>query len=254
MFGFFKKVDKKETLPVEKELLYSPANGIVVPVSDVADPVFSQKMMGDGFAVIPTDGNIFSPAKGKVLSVFPTKHAVGILLDSGLELLLHMGLDTVELNGKPFEVFVKEGQALTADTLIAKVDLAQLQEAGKDSAMVVVITNMDKVKSFSLDVTGEAAVKAEIGGVLPNEYQKEFKKSFIRLAGWSFLLRYRLPMLWPWLNGAQPVKDVPTKKSLRALCSRCRPALRQAPICRPKRIVSRDQRPFHRKGNLRRAR
>ena len=169
MFGFFKKVDKKETLPVEKELLYSPANGIVVPVSDVADPVFSQKMMGDGFAVTPTDGNIYSPAKGKVLSVFPTKHAVGILLDSGLELLLHMGLDTVELNGKPFEVFVKEGQALTADTLIAKVDLAQLQEAGKDSAMVVVITNMDKVKSFSLDVTGEAAVKAEIGSVLPKE-------------------------------------------------------------------------------------
>lgn len=169
MFGFFKKGDKKDNLPVEKEHLYSPANGIVVPVSDVADPVFSQKMMGDGFAVIPADGNIYSPAKGKVLSVFPTKHAVGILLDSGLELLLHMGLDTVELNGKPFEVFVKEGQALTADTLIAKVDLAQLQEAGKDSAMVVVITNMDKVKSFSLDVTGEAAVKAEIGSVLPKE-------------------------------------------------------------------------------------
>jgi sugar PTS system EIIA component len=169
MFGFFKKGDKKDNLPVEKEHLYSPANGIVVPVSDVADPVFSQKMMGDGFAVIPADGNIYSPAKGKVLSVFPTKHAVGILLDSGLELLLHMGLDTVELNGKPFEVFVKEGQALTADTLIAKVDLAQLQAAGKDSAMVVVITNMDKVKSFSLDVTGETTVKTEIGSVLPKE-------------------------------------------------------------------------------------
>lgn len=169
MFGFFKKDDKKGKLSVEKESLYSPANGVVVPISDVADPVFSQKMMGDGFAVIPADGNIYSPAKGKVLSVFPTKHAVGILLDSGLELLLHMGLDTVELNGKPFEVFVKEGQALTADTLIAKVDLAQLQEAGKDSAMVVVITNMEKVKNFSLDVTGEAAVKAEIGSVLPKE-------------------------------------------------------------------------------------
>ena len=90
-------------------------------------------------------------------------------MDSGLELLLHMGLDTVELNGKPFEVFVKEGQALTADTLIAKVDLAQLQAAGKDSAMVVVITNMDKVKSFSLDVTGETTVKTEIGSVLPKE-------------------------------------------------------------------------------------
>ena len=169
MFGFFKKGDKKDNLPVEKEHLYSPANGIVVPVSDVADPVFSQKMMGDGFAVIPADGNIYSPAKGKVLSVFPTKHAVGILLDSGLELLLHMGLDTVELNGKPFEVFVKEGQALTADTLIAKVDLAQLQAAGKDSAMVVVITNMYKVKSFTLDVTGETTVKTEIGSVLSKE-------------------------------------------------------------------------------------
>lgn len=110
--------------------------------------------------VIPTDGSLFILQQRKVLSVFPTKHAVGILLDSQLELLMHMGLDTVELNGKPFEVFVKEGRALTADTLIAKrIDLAQLQEAGKDLPMVVVITNMDKVKSFNLDVTGEAAVK-----------------------------------------------------------------------------------------------
>ncbi|CZQ81292.1 phosphotransferase system sugar-specific permease eiia type 1 [Trichococcus palustris] len=165
MFGFLKK-DKQLA---EKATLFSPVNGKLVPITEVSDPVFSQKMMGDGFAVIPTDGNIYSPAQGKVLSVFPTKHAIGILLDNGVELLLHMGLDTVELNGKPFTIFVKEGQALTPDTLIAEVDLEQLKAAEKDNAMVVVITNMDKVKNYTLAVTGETAANAEIGSVATKE-------------------------------------------------------------------------------------
>lgn len=169
MFGFFKKNEKKDKKPAEKVTVFSPVNGRVIPITEVSDPVFSQKMMGDGFAVVPTDGNIYSPVNGKVMSVFPTKHAIGIQLDNGLELLVHMGLDTVQLNGKPFEVFVKEGQALTPDTLIAKVDLEQLKEAEKDSAMVVVITNMDKVENYSLTVTGETTVKAEIGSILTKE-------------------------------------------------------------------------------------
>ena len=165
MFNFFKK-DKQETVaPVEKATLYAPANGRIVPVTEVADPVFSQKMMGDGYAVIPTDGDIYSPVEGKVLSVFPTKHAIGIQMASGIEILIHMGLDTVELNGKPFETFVNEGDTLTADTLVAKCDLASLAEAGKDNAMVVVITNMDKVKEFVLDEHADVQAKQAVGSV-----------------------------------------------------------------------------------------
>lgn len=165
MFNFFKK-DKKQDPVFEKKNLYAVANGRVVPVTEVADPVFSQKMMGDGYAVIPTDGAIYSPVDGKVLSVFPTKHAVGIQMDNGLEILLHMGLDTVELNGKPFDTHVKEGDVLTASTLIATCDLDALAEAGKDSAMVVVVTNMDKVQELELTANGEVKAQSVIGTVL----------------------------------------------------------------------------------------
>ena len=82
-----------------------------------------------------------------------------------MELLLHMGLDTVKLNGKPFDIYVKEGQELMPDTLIAKVDLEQLKESEKDNAMVVVVTNMDKVKNYSLAVTGETTAKTKVGSV-----------------------------------------------------------------------------------------
>lgn len=165
MFNFFKK-EKKQDPVSEKKNLYAVANGRVVPVTEVADPVFSQKMMGDGYAVIPTDGEIYAPVEGKVLSVFPTKHAVGIQLDNGLEILLHMGLDTVELNGKPFDTHVKEGDVLTASTHVATCDLDALAEAGKDNAMVVVVTNMDKVQEFELTASGEVTAQSVIGTVL----------------------------------------------------------------------------------------
>lgn len=150
MFGLFKKKEAQKEVSELKGKLFSPANGEVIAIDKVSDPVFSQKMMGDGYAVIPTDGKIYSPVNGKVLSVFPTKHAVGILMDNGVEILLHMGLDTVELNGAPFDTVVTEGQLITPETLISTVDLEQLKAAGKDNAMVVVITNMEKVADYHL--------------------------------------------------------------------------------------------------------
>lgn len=166
MFNFFKKNKKEEPVSIEKRNLYAVANGRVVPVTEVADPVFSQKMMGDGYAVIPDDGDIYSPVEGKVLSVFPTKHAIGIQLEDGIEILVHMGLDTVEMNGKPFETHVQEGDVITAETKIATCDLEALAEAGKDNAMVVVITNMDKVKEFQLTAEGTVQAKQVVGSVL----------------------------------------------------------------------------------------
>lgn len=159
MFGFLKKKE-----PVQlNETLYAVATGNLVPISEVNDPVFSQKMMGDGFAIIPESGEIYSPIVGEVLSVFQTKHAVGMKMANGLEILLHMGIDTVELNGEPFDIKVSEGAKVAKGTLIAKVDLEAIQAAGKAVDMVVVITNMDAVKIFDLNQTGQVNVGDEVG-------------------------------------------------------------------------------------------
>lgn len=96
------------------EDVHSVADGQVINIEDVKDPVFSQRMMGDGFAVEPENGKIVSPLAGKVSSIFPTKHALGLVSDNGLEVLVHIGLDTVSLEGKPFEVKVTEGQTVAA--------------------------------------------------------------------------------------------------------------------------------------------
>lgn len=169
MFGLFKKKEKEET-PVEPVVieplftLHAVANGQVIPIEQVNDPVFSQKFMGDGFAVMPTDGIITSPVTGEIMNVFPTQHAVGIKTPNGVEVLLHMGLDTVELKGEPFKTIVKEGDQVTPETLISTVDLQAITDAGKDTAMVVVLTNMDKVKSFEV-TEGTAVGKDQIGSV-----------------------------------------------------------------------------------------
>ncbi|WP_086313012.1 PTS system, N-acetylglucosamine-specific IIBC component [Enterococcus sp. 7F3_DIV0205] len=138
------KVTAKETE------LYAVANGKVIPISEVQDDVFSAKMMGDGFAVIPTDGEVSTPVAGKITSIFPTKHALGIQTDSGIEVLLHMGLDTVELKGAPFTLHVEEGQVLKQGDKIATIDLAALETAGKKSDLIVVFTNQDVVESYDL--------------------------------------------------------------------------------------------------------
>lgn len=158
MFGLFKK-KKTETK------LHAVADGQVIKIDEVSDPVFSQKMMGDGFAVIPANGKIFSPVEGAVVSIFPTKHAIGLKLDNGLEVLLHMGVDTVELKGEPFEVKVTEGQKVTPETLVAEVDLDALKEKGKDNAMIVVITNMDQVKDLQVNPGDNKKAGEEIGEV-----------------------------------------------------------------------------------------
>lgn len=128
--------------------LFSPVAGKLISLEQVADPVFSTKMMGDGFAITPENGSVFSPATGTVSSVFPTKHAIGILTTSKLELLIHIGIDTVELAGIPFEVLVKEGDKLTPATQLVKVDLNYLKEKNKASEIMVIITNMDHVKEI----------------------------------------------------------------------------------------------------------
>ena len=138
MFGFGKK----------KLVVASPAAGPVLDITEVADEVFSARMMGDGFAVEPESDEIVAPCDGKIVLVAGTLHAVALEKD-GVQLLIHMGLDTVELGGKGFEVLVKQGDEVQKGTRWARMDRAYVKSQGKGITTMVVLTNMDeKVKKL----------------------------------------------------------------------------------------------------------
>ena len=154
---------KKETVAKGAQAeVVAVANGEVMPITEVNDPVFSGKMMGDGYAVKPADGKIVSPVAGQVKSLFPTKHAIGLETATGIEVLVHMGIDTVSLEGKPFTLMVKEGDQVEAGQELAQVDLAALAAAGKEDTMIVAFTNVDQV-TFTLDKTGKQTAGTVIG-------------------------------------------------------------------------------------------
>ncbi|WP_225418469.1 PTS sugar transporter subunit IIA [Lacticaseibacillus daqingensis] len=125
MFNFF----KKSQLSTE---FVAPVDGQLIPITSVNDPVFSQKMIGDGFAVIPNNGTLVSPASGEISSVFPTKHALTITTETGLEVILHLGLDTVSLNGTPFSLTVVAGQHIQAGDLLGTMSLSDIQNSQLD--------------------------------------------------------------------------------------------------------------------------
>ena len=147
------------------EEVYSVADGQVIALEQVKDPVFAQKMMGDGFAVEPANGNIVSPVSGTVSSIFPTKHALGLVTEAGLEVLVHIGLDTVSLEGKPFTVHVAEGQKVVAGDLLVTADLDAIRAAGRETSTVVVFTNAEAIKSVKLEQTGSLAAKTAVAKV-----------------------------------------------------------------------------------------
>lgn len=129
--------------------LHAVTHGKYVPLEDVPDEVFSTKMMGEGYAIESQDGQIFAPVSGEVTTVFPSKHAVGIKTQNGVEVLVHMGIDTVSLGGQGFEVFVKAGEQVTPQTKLAQMDLPFIKQQGKETMVIVLITNMDRVQQFS---------------------------------------------------------------------------------------------------------
>ncbi|WP_159723513.1 glucose PTS transporter subunit IIA [Enterococcus sp. CSURQ0835] len=156
-------ITSTDAIPTEAvEVFTAVAKGVARPIHEANDPVFAQKMMGEGYFVEPENGHIYSPVSGKVSSIFPTKHAIGITTPSGLEVLLHMGINTVDLEGKPFTIDVTEGQEVTPDTLVASADLNAIKSAGKGTEMLVLVTNMDKVKDYIMDHRGEVSPGAEL--------------------------------------------------------------------------------------------
>ncbi|MDO6450878.1 PTS glucose transporter subunit IIA [Oceanobacillus profundus] len=135
---------KKETL----ENLVSPITGNILKIEAVPDDMFSQKMLGDGIAVEPTEGIVVSPLDGEVVQFFPTKHAVGIQGNNGLEVLIHIGLETVALNGEGFEGYVQQGDKVRAGDKLISFDLELIKEKADSIVSPVVITNFDQVQEL----------------------------------------------------------------------------------------------------------
>lgn len=140
----FKLFGKKKAAPV----LVAIASGIIKPLSEVADPVFAGGMMGIGYGLDPTSDQIVSPAAGTVTMVADTLHGIGIHTEEGMDVLIHMGIDTVELKGAPFTVAVKVGDHIKAGQALASMARAAVETSGKSTTLIVVVTN-----SNNLDLT-----------------------------------------------------------------------------------------------------
>lgn len=142
MFKFFNKKQKTDLI------LVAPATGVAIDLSKVPDPVFAQKMAGDGIAIDLTGETIVAPADGTLTLVFKTKHAFALTLDNGIELLVHIGIDTVSLNGEGFEQLVPEGNVVKAGTPIIKINKAFILEKGFSLITPVLVTNPDIVSEL----------------------------------------------------------------------------------------------------------
>lgn len=166
LFGIPKEVletDRKEResefIPVSPELehsekkaeeITSPVSGEIISIEEVKDPTFSQKILGDGFAVIPSDSIIKAPADGHIEVAYETRHAIGMTTKNGVEIMIHVGIDTVALNGEGFEMFVNSGQNVKKGDDLIKVDFDVLNKAGKDSTVMVIFTGEENVSQLKL--------------------------------------------------------------------------------------------------------
>ncbi|CEK30310.1 PTS system glucose-specific transporter subunit IIA [[Clostridium] sordellii] len=146
LFDIFKKSKQEESA----KGIVSPTNGELLDISKVPDEVFSTKMMGDGFAIKSTDGVIVSPVDGKIGVVFETKHAIIIESKEGKEILLHLGIDTVNLKGEGFEVFVNVGDEVKAGDKLVKMDLPFIEANAKSSISPVIFTNLESNESIKV--------------------------------------------------------------------------------------------------------
>lgn len=151
---FFKKFTKSESpAPSDTETIFSPLTGILVPLEKVQDQTFAQKILGDGIAIYPEEGKVYSPVDGELTTLSDTLHAVCITSRQGAELLIHVGRDTVHLGGAPFTCHVKEGDSVKQGQLLLEFDMAAIDEAGLDLTTPVIVTNSDEYELTAAEQT-----------------------------------------------------------------------------------------------------
>ena len=159
-------VEKEEEKQISEKVIKSPMNGTVIPLSEVPDAVFSSEMLGKGFGVEPSEGKAYSPVDGEVTTVFDTKHALGLMSKNGVELLIHIGMDTVKLNGRGFDVKVKAGDQVKAGDLLAEFDMNLIKSEGYPVTTAVVITNTDDCEAIGEVKTGAVTKDTDVLTVL----------------------------------------------------------------------------------------
>lgn len=153
------KGGNKEAAPAAESApltIYAPADGTVIPLSEFPDELFSQEVLGPGCGILPVGNLVAAPFQGTVIQVTDTLHAVGIASNDGIELLIHIGVDTVSMNGKGFECFVKEGQKVNRGDKLVSFSSETIKEAGFSDAIAVVVTNPDDFNGLTLKKTGSA--------------------------------------------------------------------------------------------------
>ncbi|NEG89479.1 glucose PTS transporter subunit IIA [Bifidobacterium aerophilum] len=150
------------TIPV-----VSPADGAIKPIEEVPDETFASKILGDGFAIVPASATIVAPISGTVTMVAKSKHAVGITTAEGVEVLVHIGIDTVQMGGAPFSVTVDKGQPITAGTPMVQVNWPAIKAAGKPTDVIVAFTKPAKVAALSITATGAVTAGSQVGTVIP---------------------------------------------------------------------------------------
>ena len=145
----------------QNEIFAAPLKGEVKPITEVPDQVFAGKMMGDGFAIIPSEGMVVSPVNGKIVNLFPTKHAIGILSDTGREILIHVGIDTVNLKGQGFETLVTENEIIEQGQPLLKFDINYIKEHATSTITPIVFTNLAEGEKVVIEKSGQVNMKQE---------------------------------------------------------------------------------------------
>ncbi len=145
--GFFKKMFGKKM-----DAFYAPMTGKAVPITEVPDPTFAEGMLGNGIAIEPADGKVYAPCDATVDMMFTTGHAVSLVADCGAEILIHVGLETVSLEGKPFTIHVANGDKVTKGQLLVEADLDAIRAAGLNTITPMLICNTDDYPTFNTHV------------------------------------------------------------------------------------------------------
>lgn len=162
------KFEKEEAIPEIKEviledtLMISPIRGQVIPLKDVHDEAFASEALGKGFAIEPIEGKVVAPFDGKIAAIFPTKHAIGLVSESGVEILIHVGLNTVELKGQYFEALVQVDEVVKKGQPILNFDLAKIQAAGYETQVPIVVTNTPQYSSIETISVGQTDCDQDI--------------------------------------------------------------------------------------------
>lgn len=144
------------------EIIVSPIEGKVIPVTEVSDPTFGQEIVGKGIAIIPSSGRVVSPVNGTISMVFETKHALTIISDKGAEILIHIGLETVKLKGQYFTTYVQSGQKVVVGDLLVEFDLEAIKQAGYDSVTPMVICNTEAYTDIKTTMSNNDKELAEV--------------------------------------------------------------------------------------------